>query len=317
MSGPQKIDYSVVIPVFNAGRSLPLLYPRLAKVLRTVGKNSEVIFVDDGSRDASWEILKGIQKDNGPVKIIQLMRNYGQHRALMCGLSYAQGEYLITMDDDLQYPPEEIFSLIRKLETSSADAVIGAPIRKNHSLFKRIGGRMFNWLYSLILNKPGNLRVGSFCIIRRKVVDQMIQEETANPQLNALLLNATLNVVNQPVRHEKRRFGRSSYSLTRLLTLGYDLVINYSALPLKVVGFIGLASSLFGFFGLLYFLSGTFLGTFRFPLRTPLVLLILLMNGLTLFSFGIVGEYLSRVLREARHEEQFKIRRVIGGEEIK
>jgi glycosyltransferase involved in cell wall biosynthesis len=305
----KNIDYSVVIPIFNAEKSLPILYSRLIAILSQLNKNFEIIFIDDGSRDKSWEILENIYGNDNNVKIIQLMKNFGQHRALMCGLQYAEGKYVITMDDDLQHPPEEIPKLIRKIQLSRMDAVIGKPISKRHSSFKNMGSIILDKLYTLILKKPKNVRVGSFCILTDKLVSEIRKETTSNPMLNALMFKNTRRIINETVNHHKRKYGKTTYSLSKLLTICYNLIINYSALPLKLVSVIGFLASSLGFVGFIYVFTRAMFGKTSVAGWASTVLLILFFSGLILFSFGIVGEYLIRILQEVGNQEQYKIRK--------
>jgi len=304
----EKINYSIVIPVYNSAKSIGKLCGRIKKVFKNITDRYEIILVDDWSPDNSWNNLKRLNSEEGRIKIIQLMKNFGQHNALMCGFNYAKGKYIITMDDDLQHPPEEIPRFIKKIKTNDYDAVIGKAYSKKHSPFKNIGSNILNRLYSIVLKKPKNVRVGSFCIFTREIIDKMTSEKTPNPMTNALLFKNTSKVTNLIVKHNSRKFGKTNYNLSRHIKIAYDLLINYSTIPLKIVSIIGLIFSILSFLGLIHIIIRYIDGSIVLAGWASTITLVSFFGGMTLFSFGIVGEYLIRILQEASNQKQYKIR---------
>jgi len=308
----KNIEYSIVIPVYNSERSLPELYLRLKNVFKKLDLDSkfEIIFVDDYSRDRSWKVLERINKGDDCVKIIRLMRNFGQHNALMCGFNYSSGNYVITIDDDLQNPPEEIPKLINKIKSSPVDVVTGTPLHKKHSLLRNIGSHILEKFFCIIFQKPKGLKFGSLFIIKKEIIQEMIKEKTPNPMLGALILKNTLNITAIKVKHLPRKYGRTNYSISKILSMAYDLLINHSTIPLKIMSIIGFMSSFLGFAGLVYIILKAIFGQFGVSGWASTVFLIFFFGGLILFSFGIMGEYLIRILQEVSNQSQFKIRKM-------
>ena len=168
----EKIELSIIVPVYNSEKSLPLLYQRLHQTLNKIGKSFECIFVDDGSTDSSWKSLNEILLKDKKVRLIQLTRNFGQHNALMCGFKEAKGKYIVTLDDDLQNPPEEIAKLYQKI-TEGFDVVYGQYLKKNHSLFRNLGSNLVQFVYRSVFGVHGNLT--SFRIIRKEIVSEILR----------------------------------------------------------------------------------------------------------------------------------------------
>lgn len=220
---------SVVIPVYNGEKSLRELYERLSAELSAICRRYEIIMVDDGSRDGSFSAMSRIHFTDKAVKLIRLDGNFGQQNAIMCGLRHAVGDYLVTMDDDLQHPPEEIGKLIEKLE-EGFDVVYGIPEDKKHSAFRNLGTAMADLLFELICGKPADIKVGSFRAMKRELVEKVVQDRTSFVYITAITLKHTKNIGNVTVKHEERKYGRSNYSVKRLLQLFWKLFINYSHL---------------------------------------------------------------------------------------
>ncbi len=167
------VDVSIVIPVYNSASMLTELHHRLRNVMISLDKTFEILFVDDGSHDASWSVLRQLQRDDPRhVVAIQLMRNYGQHNALMCGFRHAQGDYLVTMDDDLQHPPEEIPKLLAAIENSDLDLVYGAYDHKRHGASKNLASAIVNRFYRFVFQSP--VTVTAFRILRRELLDTIL-----------------------------------------------------------------------------------------------------------------------------------------------
>jgi glycosyltransferase involved in cell wall biosynthesis len=221
---------SVIVPVYNSEASLEELHRRLAVVLKSLCKDAyEIILVDDASRDRSAMIMGEIRDRDPKVKIIGLTRNFGQQNALFCGFHFAGGDYLITLDDDLQHPPEEIPRLLAKL-AEGYDVVFGIPLAKRHAAHRNLGSRLIGVLLSLIAGKPWGIKVSSFRALRRPVVTEILKERRAFIYLAPLIFRATRRVAIVYVRHEPRKHGRSNYRITKLIGLGVKLIVNYSAL---------------------------------------------------------------------------------------
>ena len=300
-------EYSVVVPVYNSEASLGELCQRISNVFSEIEEFYEIILVDDSSEDNSWQIMKELKKNDKNIKIIQLMRNFGQHNAIICGFYHVTGKYVITMDDDLQNPPEEIPKLINKIK-EGYDVVIGAQKVKKDSIFKKIGSFFIRYLNTKIFNKPKNLKLSSFRIMTRAVVDEIKILKTPYPYISGMMLSLTRNLTNVTVKHDHRKYGSSTYNITKLVKLAFNLIINYSSLPLKLMTFIGIFVSAGSFCIGLYFILKKLIVGIPVPGWTSVVCLLSLFNGLLLIILSIMGEYLARIINEVSNKQQFVIR---------
>lgn len=312
MDQSEKCTFSVVVPVYNSERSLEELYQRISSTFEKMGQSFEVIFVNDRSSDGSYAVLRNIHKGNAEnTTVIDLLKNYGQHNAIMCGFNYSRGEYVVTIDDDLQNPPEEIPALFEKLQ-EGYDVVFGIPEEKNHKAYKNLGSLMIRKLNRKIFNLKDKLRFSSFRIIKREIIDEAKSMKTPFPYISGMLLTITNSVGNHNVQHLSRKYGRSNYNLPKLISLSFNLLINYSAIPLRVIGMFGFIISILSFIiGIAYMLKQFFVG--KAPEGwTTLIVFISFYNALFLVFFSILGEYISRLLKESSKISQFVVRTVHG-----
>ncbi len=309
MGEQDKPTYSIVVPVYRSENSLEALCTRILKVFDERGDTVEIVLVDDSSPDHSWKKMQALRAQDERIRIIRLAKNFGQHNALMCAFAHVRGELVITIDDDLQHPPEEIPKLIEAYEQDSeADIVIGAYIHKQHNLIRRLGTHAMNQFSALVLGKDPKLEMTSFRLIRRFLSDEMVSWNLERPRIGRVLLELSSHVINTPVIHDERKYGKSGYSLSRLTKDFISNVLNNSAIPLKLISSLGLCSAvvsfLLGFFYLCrYFFIGTTVAGW-----TTLVVINLFHFGLILLSVGIIGEYLIRILREGKGLPQYVIR---------
>ncbi|MHB1393198.1 MAG: glycosyltransferase family 2 protein [Clostridia bacterium] len=223
---------SVVVPVYNSESSIGELGHRLIKVLASIAYEYEIIMVDDGSNDNSFIEMSKLHASCKAVKVICLDGNFGQQNAIMCGLRHATGDFVITIDDDLQHPPEEIPKLLLKLE-EGFDVVYGIPAAKKHSVVRNLGTVVTDLFFRLICSKPKTVRVGSFRGLKRQVVENISNEYTSFVYITAITLKHVKNIGNVTVEHANRKYGSSNYSFCKLINLFYKLFINYSGLPFK------------------------------------------------------------------------------------
>ena len=303
--------YSIVVPVYNSEKTLEELYTRIRDVFdHTMKENFELILVDDSSRDNSYEVMEKLHKADSRVKIIQMAKNFGQHPALLCGFSFAKGDFIITMDDDLQHPPEEIPKLAAVIkERSDVDVIIAKYEGRKHNVIRRLGTRVSVYATSRMLNKDPNLEITSFRLMRKFIVDAILQMNVRLPQIGNLLVQTSNRIINVTVHHDERKYGKSGYTFRRLMRdLIYDIT-THSALPLIIVRDIGIisffASILLGIFYLVrYFVYGVSVEGF-----TTLVLLLVAYSGLSLLGIGVIGQYLMNILNESRKMPNYIERR--------
>lgn len=302
--------FSVVIPVYNSARILPELYERLTRTLQAMGRPYEVIFVDDCGRDHSWQVLQGLVFRHSDTTVVQLMRNSGQSNATLCGLSHARGQIIVTMDDDLQHPPEEIPALVQALG-SDADVVMGVPIEKKHNLFRRVGSDLMHRLNSRLLGKDPHLRFTSFRVLRRPVVEGMLHLRTLSPALGPMINSITHRIRNVTVEHAPRKEGRSGYTFKRLVMQTLNNVVGYSMLPLRLLGLVGgigiLCSMGMAAWLLVHYVSGGVV-----PGWTSTVMLLLLLSSFNFFAFAVIGEYVLRILQRVNATPQYLVRNALS-----
>lgn len=302
-------DYSVIVPVYNAAASLEELVRRVGAVFRELGRSHEIVLVDDASHDGSWSLIQRLRAEGAPVRAFQFARNHGQHYALKCGLDHCSGRYAITMDDDLQHPPEEIPKLVQAIEEDAAvDVVIGRYERKAHPALRNLGAAALHRIEHAIFRTNPGVFLGGFRVIRRSVIDEIRGARHAQPRIGPIILSITSRIKNVPVRHEPRRHGRSGYTMRKLVRDTLSSIMNYSSLPLQVVSVVGFGAALLsvilaGVYLWVYFSRGVVLSGF-----TTVVLLILFTSGAVLFSFGLVGEYLRRIVAQQLMFSQYHVR---------
>ncbi len=304
----QKVKYSIVIPVYNSQESLEELYFRIKKIFKSITVDYEIIMVDDCSQDRSWNVLLELHAHDPRVKIIQLMKNFGQQNALMCGLNYSQGEYVITMDDDLQHPPEEIPKLMAKIK-EGYDVVYGQYFRKEHNFSRNLGTYLINYMLKKVTKRQFNLT--AMRIIRKLVVNQMNKHNNYNVMVDVCISNLVPNekVGLRFVRHDRRKYGKTHYSFRRLFSFAIGLILNYSTLPLKIASFMGLFLSLLSFIiALILVINHYFLGKIYLTGWTSLILVMIFFSGMILFVLGVIGEYISRIFLSLNDKPQFEIR---------
>ena len=309
-SGGLRPGFSVVVPVYNSERSLEELYARLEATFAAMGRTFEVIFVDDCSRDGSMEVLRSLHaRHPGPVRALSLYRNQGQHAALMCGLQTCRGELVVTIDDDLQHRPEDIPLLYAKLQ-EGYDAVFGSYPRKE-GLLKSLGSRAVGRLAHRIFDPPQGLEMSAFRLIRRDVVEHVKAYRTSFPYLTGMILSTTRRVANADIHHDERRYGHTGYTLPKLISLAFNLLVNYSALPLKAMGWLGMGVSLAAFVvGVTFLVRQMVIG--QAPEGwTSLVVLVSFFSGVMFAMMFVMAEYLSRLLTEVSNRPPHAVREVL------
>ncbi len=302
---------SVVVPVYNEEGNLLLLMDRLETALRQTGRPYEIIFVDDGSRDGSLEVLKGLVGRDG-VRVLELTRNYGQHSAIMSGFSVVRGDIVITIDADLQNPPEEIAALVRVMEDGGYEVVGTVREMRKDSIFRTFPSRVVN----AMTRKITGIRMSDWgCMLRayrREVVDRMVESQEYSTFIPALATLFAKHITEIPVGHEERHAGRSNYSIWKLLNLQFDLLTSFSEFPLRVLMYTGTGMA---FLGVVF---GVLLGVMRviygpdwaaqgiFTLFAVLFFFV----GALFFALGIMGQYIGRIYHEVRKRPHYTIRKL-------
>ena len=303
-------NLSIVVPVYRSGNTLVALCDRLDSVMEGGSTGWELVLVDDGSPDESWRVVSELQAAN-PERIVavQLMRNFGQHNALMCGLRHARGKYIVTMDDDLQHPPEEIPKLLEAIEVSGSDVVYGVPDERKHHRWRNLGSVLVTAFYRLVFKTK--VRPSAFRIIRREVVEAILSYNLNYTYIDGLLAWNTERIGQVTVEHHARASGCSGYSLRKLLVLAMNLFTNFSLLPLQLVTLAGFLASLGGFAAGAYYLAKYLFAQIAVPGYASTIIAILVLGGLQLLSLGIIGEYLGRMHLNVNRKPQYTVRTVL------
>jgi glycosyltransferase involved in cell wall biosynthesis len=285
---------SIVIPVFRAERSLPLLVDRLLPVLDSLGTPAEVIFVEDGGGDGSWGVIEQLSARHPRIRGLRLARNYGQHNALLCGIRAARGQTIVTMDDDLQNPPEEIPKLLARL-AEGADVVYGFPLDASHGFFRNQASAITKLALRGAMGVESASKVSAFRAFRTRIREAFENYRSPSVNIDVLLTWGTSRFAAVPVRQDERTIGDSGYTLRKLIAHAINMMTGFSVLPLQVASLLGLVFGLFGFGVLVYVLLRYFLQGSPVPGFPFLASIIAIFSGVQLFALGIFGEYLARM----------------------
>ncbi len=285
---------SIVVPVYNSAGTLPALVERVAGALETVVPEYEIVLVNDGSRDRSWRVIAELAAARAEVRGLDLMRNYGQHNALLAGIRAARHPLVVTLDDDLQNPPEEIPKLLQKLDEGH-DVVYGTPAVRQHGLLRALATRVTKWALRGAIGDAAAANVSAYRAFRTQLREAFAEYEGPYVSIDVLLSWGTSNFTAIPVAHDARAEGRSSYGLAQLATHTFNVLTGFSTRPLRIASLVGLVFTLFGAMILVlvvvrYFVEGRVVPGFAF-----LASIIAIFSGVQLLTLGVMGEYLARM----------------------
>ncbi len=302
---------SFVIPLHNSAATVADLVAELAAL--AVPDGHEIVLVDDGSGDDTATRAERLAETAGvPVTLVRLARNFGEHNAVLAGLRQASGRHIVTMDDDLQNPPEEALRLWRCALEGGFDVVYGTPLRKEHPLWRNVGSRLTNRVADLLLDKPSGLYLSSFRCLSAFAAREAMRYEGPYVYLDGLLMQATQSVAELEVRHEPRRLGRSGYTLRKLTRLWLNMVVNFSVIPLRLATMLGFTMAALGFSMVVWVLVAYWLH--EQPLGwSSLMAALLVFSGTQLVVIGMAGEYLGRIYLTVNRKPQSVVREVIRG----
>lgn len=285
---------SVIVPVYNSEESLPILVERLIAVLGPSRELGELILVNDGSRDRSWEVVQNLAARHSWIRGFNLMRNYGQHNALLCGIRAAQYPIVVTLDDDLQVPPEEVPRLLAELE-KGWDVVYGSPEHQTHGFLRDLASSITKLALQSAMGARNARKVSAFRAFRTRLRDAFANYSGSHVSIDVLLTWGTKSFSAIPVRNDPRIFGESNYTVGKLTIHALNMMTGFSTLPLQIASIIGFVFTFVGLavlcwvVGVVLFLGRTVPG---FPF---LASIIAVFSGAQLFALGIIGEYLARM----------------------
>lgn len=302
------IALSIVIPVYNAAQTIESLCNTLTD-LYADKYDLEIVLVNDNSRDSSDLICRRLQeKFSTIITYLKLSRNFSEHNAVMAGLNNASGALCVVMDDDFQNPPEEVERLVDEI-SRGYDVVYTEYAVKQDGMFRNLGSMFNDRMANIILHKPSGLYLSSFKIMNRFLVNEIIKYTGPDPYIDAIILRSTANIGRLEVRHERRRHGRSGYTLGKLISLWGNMVVSYSLIPLRLIGIIGLMLAIYGVVKgghvLLDFLSPSFEDLTDYETLTAVTAFF---RGFQMLAISVVGEYVGRIYLSLNSDPQFIIR---------
>jgi len=302
----RSFSLSVVIPVYRSEAILPELAARLEPVLASITDEYELILVNDCSPDRSWEVISELALQHPRIHPINLMRNYGQHNALLCGIRAARYDVIVTMDDDLQHPPEEIPKLLEAL--GDYDVVYGTPEHEQHGLRRDFA----SWVTKLALQNVMGAKIArqvcAFRALRAQVAKAFAHYEGSFVSIDVLLTWGTSRFAVVPVKHVARKQGASGYTFRKLLTHAMNMMTGFSTLPLQFASVVGFVFTLFGIAVLIYVVARYVVNGGSVPGFPFLASIIAIFSGAQLFALGIIGEYLARMHFRSMQKPPYVVR---------
>jgi glycosyltransferase involved in cell wall biosynthesis len=305
----QRASYSIVVPVYNSAKTLEELCARLVQTFNANEISFEIILVNDNSKDNSWDIIKRIKSNSSDnVTAVNLSQNFGQHKALLCGFQQTTGDYVVTIDDDLQYFPEDILQLIEEQKKSNADVVYGIYENKKHAAWRNAGSGMIAKLFRHFASMP--VKGSSFKLISKEIINQIKNYNQPFVFLDEIIAWHSSNTSFTSIRHEERKEGTSGYSLFKLIKYSFQIIVSYTTLPLRIITWFGLLAFLvcLGFVIYFVYMKYTYGAELGF---TTLIVSIFMSTGLILFSIGIIGEYISRLFMIQTQKPLFIIKEIL------
>lgn len=304
---------SIVVPVYNSEGSLKALVARLEPVLRTCAAQFELILVNDGSRDGSWRVIEELARDHAWIRGVDMLRNYGQHNAILCGIRLARHEIVVTMDDDLQHPPEEIAKLLEHLAQGFA-VVYGRPRQETHGLLRDMASQITKLVLQKSMGAETARHVSAFRAFRTGLRDGFAEFRGQFVSIDVLLTWSTTRFSSVEVRHDPRTVGASNYTYKKLLTHALNMVTGFSVLPLQVASILGFVLTLLGLGIAAYVIWVKLVGGVDVAGYASLASMIATFSGAQLFALGIMGEYLARMHFRMMDRPAYAVRETLGCE---
>jgi glycosyltransferase involved in cell wall biosynthesis len=306
---------SIVIPVYNDQEVLLELVKRLNPVIEKLACNCQLIFVDDGSTDESFNILRQIQKENHNVKLLKLARNFGQQNSISAGLNHATGDYIVIIDSDLQDRPEDIPLLIEKMEDDDTEMAIAKRKTRDDKLLKKIVSNLYYELSRKTTGIKYERGLGVFRVIRKEILDQLIRIPENTGTIISLMYWSGISYSIVNVNRDKRFAGSSGYNLQKMGELTSDRIFSYSLFPIRIATRIGLLLGLGSFSYAIYLILKYLMCGNIIPGYTSMMVVILFLFGITFIFLGILGEYLGRIYIESKGRPKYILSRIIESQE--
>ena len=302
---------SIVIPCYNSEATIRKVVEMVMEEFRKIEKyDCEFVLVNDCSKDKTFEEIRSLVKDYPEVHGINLMRNFGQHNALMAAMNYAKGDYVLGMDDDMQTHPSQIHKLIGKME-EGYDLVYGCYPKKKNSFLKNFSSKLNEVSSRILLNRPKEIVSSNFWMITKAVRDEVIKYTSYNPYVDGIFYRTTHNIGNVEVEHFKREVGTSNYTLKKLIRL-WLAYWNYSVIPLRISSVLGGVSACGGFLAALVIIIHKILNPDITVGWSSTICIMVVFFGLVLMVLGIIGEYLGKMILSLNNTPQYIIRETVN-----
>ena len=297
---------SIVSPVYRAEKILPILVSEINLVMERIGEDYEIILVDDRSPDNSWEVMKVLSSQNSKIKSIRLSRNFGQHSAIFAGLTKAKGDWVVVMDCDMQDQPKEIAKLYKKA-LEGYDIVLGQRENRKDKFLKKLSSKLFYKVFNYLSGGQFNNEIGNFGIYKKKVIDSILNINDYIKFFPLFINWVGFKSTSIPIEHSSREEGKSSYSISRLLKLAFNVIISFSDKPLRLFINFGLGISILSFILGIYYLYLSITHKITQPGFSSLILSIWFLSGIIISCIGIVGVYLGKTFDQAKNRPSFII----------
>lgn len=297
---------SIVSPVYRAEKILPILVSEINLVMERIGEDYEIILVEDRSPDNSWEVMKVLSSQNSKIKSIRLSRNFGQHSAIFAGLTKAKGDWVVVMDCDMQDQPKEIAKLYKKA-LEGYDIVLGQRENRKDKFLKKLSSKLFYKVFNYLSGGQFNNEIGNFGIYKKKVIDSILNINDYIKFFPLFINWVGFKSVSIPIEHGEREEGKSSYSISRLLKLAFNVIVSFSDKPLRLFINFGLGISILSFVLGIYYLYLSITHKITQPGFSSLILSIWFLSGIIISCIGIVGVYLGKTFDQAKNRPTFII----------
>jgi len=297
---------SIVSPVYRAEKILPILVSEINLVMERIGEDYEIILVDDRSPDNSWEVMKVLSSQNSKIKSIRLSRNFGQHSAIFAGLTKAKGDWVVVMDCDMQDQPKEIAKLYKKA-LEGYDIVLGQRENRKDKFLKKLSSKLFYKVFNYLSGGQFNNEIGNFGIYKKKVIDSILNINDYIKFFPLFINWVGFKSTSIPIEHSTREEGKSSYSISRLLKLAFNVIISFSDKPLRLFINFGLGISILSFILGIYYLYLAVTHRITQPGFSSLILSIWFLSGIIISCIGIVGVYLGKTFDQTKNRPTFII----------
>lgn len=297
---------SIVSPVYRAEKILPILVSEINLVMERIGEDYEIILVDDRSPDNSWEVMKVLSSQNPRIKSIRLSRNFGQHSAIFAGLTKTKGDWVVVMDCDMQDQPKEIAKLYKKA-LEGYDIVLGQRENRKDKFLKKLSSKLFYKVFNYLSGGQFNNEIGNFGIYKKKVIDSILNINDYIKFFPLFINWVGFKSVSIPIEHGEREEGKSSYSISRLLKLAFNVIVSFSDKPLRLFINFGLGISILSFVLGIYYLYLSITHKITQPGFSSLILSIWFLSGIIISCIGIVGVYLGKTFDQAKNRPTFII----------